>query len=210
MTNFVIILLTIVAFAGLSKSNEEIKEEVYKAEPLYIQTYGENKEEKSIDTKNVSVYEVYVFGLNVGEIYFYKKNDQLEVRGETYPSLRFIYNYNFLYIEKGDYQALYEKEKDKERLYENEEIYDKKPWLPLIAKFFKENIKPEEILNLKVYINSAPVIIKKQDLASETVFIFEPQKSKTKRIAVYLNNVDKYPYQIDIEGKVNITLKKVK
>lgn len=210
MTDFIIILLTIVAFTGFSKSNEETEEEIYKTEPLYIQTYEENKNKEDIDTKNISVYKVYILGLNIGEIYFYKEGDKLEVKGETYPSLRFIYNYNFLYIEKGNYQALYEKEKNKERIYENEEIYDKKPWLPLIAKFFKEDIKSEEILNLNININNAPVVIKKQDLASETVFIFEPQRSKTKKIIVYLNNVDKYPYQIDIEGKVNITLKKVK
>ncbi len=205
MTDFILILLTIITLATLSKSNEEI----YRTDPLYIQTYEENQKKEMTSVKNMSVYQVYVLGLNVGEIYFYKKENQLEVKGETFPSLRFIYNYNFLYIEKDNYQALYEKEKNKEKIYENEEIYDKKPWLPLIAKFFKDNIKPEEILNLKIYINNAPVIIKKQNLASETVFILEPQNSKTKKITIYLNKVDKYPYQIDIEGKINITLKKV-
>lgn len=203
------ILITILAISIIltgfrsSKSDEEI----VRTEPFYVIAYESKKKEEE---NYWAVYKVYALGIGVGEVYFIKKDNKIEARGQTYPSLRFLYNYDFVYLEQNDYKALYEKEKDKEKIYENQEIYEKKPWLPIISQFFKGSLKEDDVLNMKIKINDAPVKTSKQNTASEYVYIFEPENSKTRRITIYLNKNEDIPYLIEIEGKVSITLKRIK
>jgi len=204
------IFVPLAIFTLILLSQVNSQEEVYRTEPLYIVNYENNQTDKSDQLKNYTVYKVYVFGFAVGDIYITKKDGKIEAKGQTYKSLRFLYNYDFLYIEEGDYKALYEKEKDKERIYENQEIYEKKPWLPIITKFFKDNVSPQDILSMKIQINNAPVLISKQENQDQIVYIFEPQNSKTKKILVYMRKNQNIPYKIDIEAKVNIFLELVK
>jgi hypothetical protein len=204
------IFVPLAIFTLILLSQVNSQEEVYRTEPLYIVNYENNQTDKSDQLKNYTVYKVYVFGLAVGDIYITKKDGKIEAKGQTYKSLRFLYNYDFLYIEEGDYKALYEKEKDKERIYENQEIYEKKPWLPIITKFFKDNVSPQDILSMKIQINNAPVLISKQENQDQIVYIFEPQNSKTKKILVYMRKNQSVPYKIDIEAKVSISLELVK
>jgi len=206
MNEILIAIITIsIILSGFKSSKSD--EEIVRTDPFYVVTYeGKTKKEEDY----TAVYKVYALGIGVGEIYFIKKDNKIESRGQTYPSLRFLYNYDFVYLEQNDYKALYEKEKEKEKIYENQEIYEKKPWLPIISQFFKGRLKEDDILNMEIKINDAPVKISKQDTASEYVYIFEPQNSKTKRITIYINKNEDVPYLIEIEGKVNITLKRIK
>jgi hypothetical protein len=206
MNEILITILTIsIILTGLKSSKSD--EEIVRTEPFYVVTYeGKTKKEEDY----TAVYKVYALGIGVGEVYFIKKDNKIEARGQTYPSLRFLYNYDFVYLEQNDYKALYEKEKEKEKIYENQEIYEKKPWLPIISQFFKGRLKEDDILNMKIEVNDTPLRISKQDTASEYVYIFEPQNSKTKRITIYINKNEDVPYLIEIEGKVNITLKRIK
>lgn len=206
MSEILITILTIsMILTGLKFSKSD--EEIVRTDPFYVVTY-EGKTKKQEDY--TAIYKVYALGIGVGEVYFTKKDNKIEARGQTYPKLRFLYNYDFVYLEQNDYKALYEKEKEKEKIYENQEIYEKKPWLPIISQFFKGRLKEDDILNMKIKINNAPIKISQQDTESEYVYIFEPQNSKTKRITIYINKNEDVPYLIEIEGKVNITLKRIK
>lgn len=203
------VLITIITISiiligiKLSKSDEEI----VRTDPVYVVEYeGKKKEEENY----TAIYKVYALGIGVGEVYFIKKDNKIEARGQTYSSLKFLYNYDFVYLEQNDYKALYEKEKEKEKIYENQKIYEKKPWLPIISQFFKGNIKEEDILNMEIKINDAPVKIYKKSKESNNIYIFEPQKSKTKRILVHIKETEDIPSMIEIEGKINITLVLVK
>ncbi|MGC9120803.1 MAG: hypothetical protein ACP5G3_05035, partial [Sulfurihydrogenibium sp.] len=181
------IFLPLVAFtfALMYQSNSQ-EEEVYRTDPVYIQTYEESNQQKQ--NENAVVYKVYAMGLSVADMYITNKDGKIEARGRTYKSLRWLYDYDFLYIEQDDYKALYEKENNKEKIYENQEIYEKKPWLPIIAQFFKGKVSPEEILSMNISINDAPVYISKEERDDYTVYIFKPQNSKTKKIEVYLKS----------------------
>jgi hypothetical protein len=192
----------------LSNVNSQ-EEDVYKTEPLHIITYEKKGESNQNQIKNYVVYRVYAMGLAVADMYITNKDGKIEAKGQTYKSLSWLYNYDFFYVEEEDYKALYEKENKKERVYENQEIYEKKPWLPIIAKFFKGKVSPDEILSMKIYINDSPVLISKEEDNNTVRYIFEPQKSKTKKIVVYLKKNENLPYRVDIEGKVNITLEKI-
>lgn len=190
-------------------SSVNSQEEVYKTEPLFIINYENSQNSKQDYEKNYVVYRVYTMGLAVGDMYITNKDEKIEAKGQTFKSLSWIYNYDFLYIEEGNYKALYEKENKKEKIYENQEIYEKKPWLPIIAKFFKGKVSAEEILSMEIYINDAPVLISKEEDSQEVRYIFKPQKSKTKKIIVYIKKNENLPYRVEIEGKVNITLEKI-
>lgn len=183
------------------------QEEILKTEPVYIiSEVSKNKDEKKDD---YTIYRVYAFGISVGEVYFSIKDGKIEARGQTYKKLRFLYSYDFVYIDQQDYKALYEKEKDKEKIYQNEEIYDKKPWLPIIAMFFRGGIDEQNILNLKISINNSPVVIKKTEDEYQKIFYFIPLESKTKKITIFIKKNENLPYRIDIEGKTDISLERV-
>lgn len=203
------VFLPITLFTLVLLSQVNSQEDVYKTEPLYIVTYENQEDTKKNQFKNYVVYKVYAMGLAVADMYITNKDGKIEAKGQTYKSLSWLYNYDFLYMEEGEYKALYEKENKKERIYENQEIYEKKPWLPIIANFFKGKISPDEVLSMKIYINNAPVLISKEETGNEIKYIFEPQKSKTKKIMVFIKKNENTPYRIEIEGKVNITLEKI-
>ncbi|MCX7739074.1 MAG: hypothetical protein N2Z80_06675 [Hydrogenothermaceae bacterium] len=198
------LLLFLLCFSMLSKAQNETP---IRTEPIYItnQPSGNGQEEK-----NYSVYRVYAFGVALGEVYFSMKEGKIEARGQTYKSLRFLYSYDFVYLDQGDYKALYEKEKEKERIYQNKEVYEKRPWLPIIAMFFRDgSMFEEKVLNAKILINNAPVLIEKSEDELYKIFHFITTQSKTKRISVYLKRGEILPYRIDIEGKTEITLEKI-
>lgn len=181
------------------------EEKILRAEPVYIASEASKNQSKD----DYISYRVYAFGIAVGDIHFSIKDGKIEARGQTYKRLRFLYSYDFLYIDQDNYKALYEKEKDRERIYQNEEVYNKKPWIAIIATFFKAGIDDSKILNLNITINNAPVVIRKTEDDYQKIFYFLPVESKTKKIVVYIKKNENLPYRIDIEGKTDISLERV-
>ncbi|WP_457639833.1 hypothetical protein [Persephonella sp.] len=148
------------------------------------------------------VYKVYVYFLPVGEITFNIQENRAEVKGETYKSLRWIYNYTFRFeaSEKGYF--LYEKENKKEKLYTNNEIEKKKPWLPLIVKYILEGKKPDS--------EKDPNFPYRLEEKNGKVIIYPLKSKKVKKIIIKLSEKDRLPSEIQIEGKLDITLKRIK
>lgn len=194
-------MLILISFSSL-----KAEDGIVRTDPLLITTQIPSKQ---TENQNYTVYRVYAFGIAAGDVYFSSKDGKIEAKGQTYKSLRFIYSYDFFYIEQDDYIALYEKEKDREKIYQNKEVYEKKPWLPIISMFFKDGLSDEKILSLKLEINNAPVFIKKTEDDYQKIFYFIPQESKTKKITVYIKKGENLPYRIDIEGKTDISLERV-
>ncbi len=158
---------------------------------LYISAFAEK-----------GVYKVYVYFFPVGEVTFDIQNNKAFVKGETYPSFRWIYNYTFRFeaSEKGYF--LYEKENKKEKVYKNEQILKKKPWLPLIVKYILEGQKPDPEKDK----NFPYKIIEKGD----RVIIYPLKSKKVKKIILKLSKNNRLPEKIEIEGKIDITLKRIK
>ncbi len=153
-------------------------------------------------------YKTYVKGLFTGSIYFKVGKDRLEVKGETQGLARFLYKYNFLFIAYKKTYVLYEKEGDKEKIYRNEDIQKKKPWLPLLAHFFISDKEKFRKLNGKsIKLNDNIIKILVEDKKKEVVYIFMPQKGRTKKVKLFLKKGAKYPYKIELYGKLEIKLK---
>ncbi len=153
-------------------------------------------------------YKTYVKGLFTGSIYFKVGKDRLEVKGETQGLARFLYKYNFLFIAYKQTYVLYEKEGKKEKIYRNEDIQKKKPWLPLLAHFFisdKEKFKKLNGKSIKLNDNVIDIVI--EEKKDEIVYIFIPKKGKTKKVKFFLKKGEKYPYKIELYGKLEIRLK---
>ncbi|NPA58348.1 MAG: DUF3108 domain-containing protein [Aquificae bacterium] len=148
------------------------------------------------------VYKVYVYFLPVGEIVFEIEGNKAVVQGETYKSLRWLYNYTFRFEASEDGYFLYEKENKKEKVYRNEEIEKKKPWLPLIVKYILEGKKPDSENDQRF-----PYRIEEK---GDTVVIYPLKSKKVKKIIVKLSKNSRLPEEIKIEGKVNLTLKRIK
>ena len=148
------------------------------------------------------VYRAYVYFIPVGEITFNLEKDKVLVKGETYKSLRWIYNYTFRFEANKDGYFLYEKENKKEKIYKNKQIEKKKPWLPLIVKYIKEGKKPDPDKDLDF-----PYRIEEK---GDTVFIYPLKSKKVKKIRLKLSKNSRLPEKIEIEGKIDITLKRIK
>ena len=148
------------------------------------------------------VYKAYVYFLPVGEITFDIQDKKAFVKGETYSSFRWIYNYTFRFeaSEKGYF--LYEKENKKEKVYKNEQILKKKPWLPLIVKYILEGKKPDPEKDK----NFPYKIVEKGD----RVIIYPLKSKKVKKIILKLSKNSRLPEKIEIEGKIDITLERIK
>jgi len=197
MEKLIIIVALIIFQISLSDENQE---KAIRTDKVYITTsLNKNKNEENYQIKK---YKVYALGIGIGEVYFKISDKKIEAEGKTYDRFSWLYNYDFKFYSDDNYMALYEKEGKKERIYENEAIYEKKPWLPIIAMFFKKDKSLNDILNSNILINGKPVIIRKEGRR----IIFEPQESKTKRITIFLEDGKDFPTQIYIEGKVNINL----
>lgn len=148
------------------------------------------------------VYKVYVFFIPVGEITFNIQKNTALVKGETYKSLRWLYNYTFKFEANDKGYFLYEKENKKEKVYKNQEIEKKKPWLPLIVKYITEGRKPDSKDD-----NHFPYKIVE---SKNNVIIYPLKSKKVKKIVIKNSKHQKLPEEIFIEGKINITLKRIK
>lgn len=161
-----------------------------------------------ISSAEILKYKTYVKGLFTGSIYFKVGKDRLEVKGETQGLARFLYKYNFLFIAYKKTYVLYEKEGKKEKIYRNEDIQKKKPWLPLLAHFFisdKEKFKKLNGKSIKLNDNIIDILI--EENKKEIVYIFKPRKGKTKKVKLFVRKGEKYPYKIELYGKLEIRLK---
>ncbi len=148
------------------------------------------------------VYKAYVFFIPVGEITFHLEKDKVLVKGETYKSLRWIYNYTFRFEANSDGYFLYEKENKKEKIYKNKKIEEKKPWLPLIVKYIKEGKKPDS--------DKDPDFPYRIEEKKDTVFIYPLKSKKVKKITLKLSKNSRLPEKIEIDGKIDITLERIK
>ncbi len=155
-----------------------------------------------ISKGETGVYKAYVYFIPVGEITFDIKKDSAVVKGETYKSLRWLYNYTFRFEASKEGYFLYEKENKKEKVYRDEQIKKKKPWLPLIVKYIMEgkDVSPEKDRNF-------PYKIEKQ---KNKVIIYPLKSKRVKRIVMLLKNGSRLPEKIEIEGKIDITLEKIR
>ncbi len=136
-------------------------------------------------------YEVYLFFFRVGEIKVELKEDGATAEGRTYEGWRWLYSYDFKFLQKGDRILLYEREKGKERRYEGKEVYEKKPWIPVVVEYLRSGKIPDnDLFTLKEEKNRVLVI---------------PKKSKRlKKIELYGGRP---PREIVIYGKVKLTLR---
>lgn len=196
----ILITLTILALSFFCFADEEIK----RTEPVYVIDDG-SKNSQDGNT----VYRVYTAGIAVGEAYFTFKEGRLEARGSTYRRWRFIYDYDFFYVDDGGSRALYEKEKGKERIYQDDEVFQKRPWLAVATIFIGNSHDTDRLMSSGININGKPVIIKKIEEDWQKVFYILPVESKIKKITVYIKKDESLPYRIDIEGKADITLERV-
>ncbi|SNZ08950.1 hypothetical protein SAMN06265182_1429 [Persephonella hydrogeniphila] len=147
-------------------------------------------------------YKAYVYFIPVGEIYFDIQKDKAIVKGETYKSLRWIYNYTFRFEANKNGYFLYEKENEKEKVYKNEQIEKKKPWLPLIVKFILEGKKPDSEKD-----KNFPYRIEEKE---NSVIIYPLKSKKVKKITVKLSKKDRLPDYIQIDGKIDIKLERIR
>ncbi len=153
-------------------------------------------------------YKTYVKGLFTGSIYFKVGKDRLEVKGETQGFAKLLYKYNFLFIAYKKTYVLYEKEGKKEKIYRNEDIQKKKPWLPLLAHFIisdKEKFRKLDGKSIKLDDNIIKIEI--EEKKNEIVYIFIPEKGRTKKVKFFLKKGEKYPYKIELYGRLEIKLK---
>jgi len=147
-------------------------------------------------------YKAYVYFIPVGEIQFDIRGNSAVVKGETYKSLRWIYNYTFRFEAGENGYFLYEKENKKEKIYKNKQIEKKKPWLPLIVKFIIEGKKPDSEKD-----KNFPYRIEEK---GDTVIIYPLKSKKVKKIIVRLSDKDRLPEYIEIIGKVDIKLERIR
>ncbi|MDQ7055643.1 MAG: hypothetical protein Q9M89_03810 [Persephonella sp.] len=155
-----------------------------------------------ISKGETGVYRAYVYFIPVGEITFDVKKDKAFVKGETYKSLKWLYNYTFRFEANSDGYFLYEKENKKEKIYKDEQIKKKKPWLPLIVKYIMEGKKPDSEKD-----RNFPYRIERQ---KDRVIIYPLKSKKVKKIVMLLKNGSRLPERIEIEGKIDITLEKIR
>lgn len=148
------------------------------------------------------VYKAYVYFIPVGEITFSLEKDRILVKGETYKSLRWIYNYTFRFEANNSGYYLYEKENKKEKIYKNKQIEEKKPWLPLIVKYIKEGKKPDS--------DKDPDFPYRIEEKGDTVFIYPLKSKKVKKIILKLSKNSRLPEKIEIDGKIDIKLERIK
>ncbi len=153
-----------------------------------------------ISKGETGVYKAYVYFIPVGEITFDIKKDSAIVKGETYKSLRWLYNYTFRFEASKEGYFLYEKENRKEKVYRDEQIKKKKPWLPLIVKYIMEgkSVKDDKSFPYKV------------ERSKDRVIIYPLKSKRVKRIVMLVKNGSRLPEKIEIEGKIDITLEKIR
>ncbi|NPA52814.1 MAG: hypothetical protein GXO22_07950 [Aquificae bacterium] len=154
-------------------------------------------------------YTAYIHGIPAGKTVVIINNNKIEVKGKTKGLINIFYKYEFYFLYDHGKMKLIEKEGKKKKVYEGEKINKKKPWLPLIVSFFKEDKEYFKKLNGKtVKIGEKLIKIYIIETRNEDIFVFKPQNSKTKKVAFYVKKDSVYPYKIEIIGKKEIILQK--
>ncbi len=157
------------------------------------------------------VYKAYVHGIPAGRTTVFINGNKIEVKGETSGIINIFYRYEFHFLYDNGYIKLVEREGKKKRVYEGEKIHKKKPWLPLVVSFFKEDKEYFKKLNGKIIdIGGKLIKVRIKNNGSREIFIFEPKNSKTKKIVFYVYKNEIYPYKIEIYGKKDIVLELVR
>jgi len=154
----------------------------------------------SLSFAEKGIYKVYVYFLPVGEIIFDIQKDTAVVKGSTYSSVRWLYNYTFLFKATENGYFLYEKENKKEKVFKDEQIKEKKPWLPIIVKYIMEGKEPEKTDKFQYKL-------KKE---GNKVYIYPLDSKKVKKIILVFKRNSKLPDYIEIDGKIKIKMKRVK
>ncbi|HIQ48264.1 MAG TPA: hypothetical protein EYH58_01315, partial [Aquifex aeolicus] len=104
----------------------------------------------SLSFSKTIIYDVYLYFFKVGNVRIELKNNETYAEGKTLEAMRWLYTYDFKFVQKGNEMFLYEREKNKERIFNKEDVYRKKPWLPLIVEFIREGkIKETNLFKVK-------------------------------------------------------------
>jgi len=137
------------------------------------------------------VYEVYLFFFPVGEVKIELSEGRALAEGKTKEGWRWLYSYDFKFVQEGDEVLLVEVEKGKKKTYEGKKVYEKKPWIPVVVEYLRTGtVKETDFFKVKRENGTLRVI---------------PLKSKkVKEIVLEGGNP---PKEIKIEGKADITLK---
>lgn len=141
------------------------------------------------------IYDVYLYFFKVGNVKIQLKDNETYAEGKTSKDIRWLYTYDFKFIQKGNEMFLYEREKNKERIFKREDIYRKKPWLPLVIEFIKEgSIKGANLFKVKD--------------KGAFMEVFPTNSKRIKKIVIKkgLKNRN-IPGEIIIYGKVKLRLK---
>jgi hypothetical protein len=143
------------------------------------------------------IYDTSVYGINVGNIVIKENGNHIFVEGKTRSAISWLYNYAFKFEAKGDKYYLYENENGKQKVYTNEKIFEKKAWLPLLVDFIRYG-------EIRKNIHYPFKLIVKGNK-----YIIIPLKSKkVKKIEFVVGKKDRFPLEIFIDGKVDITIKR--
>ena len=145
-----------------------------------------------------AVYKTYYGFLPIGEVTFKWDKNYIEIKGSVYPYLKFVYDYNFEFKAVDNDFYLYEKENKKVREFKKEEIYKKKPWLPLLVKFLKTK-KADE---------TSPLYPYKLKIEGKKYTIYPLKSKKVSKIVVIFDGDEIFPKEIRIYGKHYIKLKR--
>ena len=149
----------------------------------------------SLSFSKTIIYDVYLYFFKVGNVRIELKNNETYAEGKTLESMSWLYTYNFKFVQKGNEVFLYEREKNKERIFNKEDVYRKKPWLPLIVEFIKEgSIRETNLFKVKDKV--------------EFLEVFPTNSKKIKKIIIKRDFKNKnIPKEIIIYGKVKLSLK---
>ncbi len=154
-------------------------------------------------------YTAYIHGIPAGKTIVSIGENKVEVKGKTKGLINIFYKYEFYFLFDNGKMKLIEKEGRKKKVYEGQKIHKKKPWLPLLVSFFKEDKEYFKKLNGKtIKIGEKLIKVYIVENKDEDIFVFEPLNSKTKKISFFVKKDSLYPYKIEIIGKKEIILEK--
>jgi len=137
-------------------------------------------------------YDVYLYFFKVGKVEIDIRDGKVVARGSTDPSMRWLYSYDFTFTQEGERMLLVEREKGKEKVFRDEEIYEKKPWLPLIVEYMKEGkVRESELFRVKN--------------EGEALVVYPLKSKKVKKVVI--KNGKGAPREIVIYGKAKLTLR---
>ena len=135
-------------------------------------------------------YGVKVLGFEVGEIKVVVSENKAVAEGQTYENFRWLYEYDFKFVWEGNDAYLYERERGKNRVYRGEEVYTRKPWIPIIVEYLREGrIKDTELFSVR--------------RENDKVVVIPKDKKRLEKILIYGQRV---PEKIEIYGQLPITL----